>query len=82
MREGEQDFFLGRLSVLRRGLSTELHGIDGNSTAGQNVLGHATQRVTDAHSEHALPEEALRGMKQLEAKVTVEKRQRQAMLWT
>jgi len=52
----------------RRGLGTTLRGITGNSTAGQNVLGHTTTRITEAHYEHALPEEALRGMRLLEAK--------------
>jgi integrase len=52
----------------RRGLGTSLRGITGNSTAGQNVLGHTTTRITEQHYEHALPEEALRGMRLLEAK--------------
>jgi integrase len=52
----------------RRGLGTELRGITGNSTAARDVLGHTTTRVTEQHYEHVLPEEALRGMKQLEAK--------------
>jgi len=54
----------------RRGLGTTLKKITGNSTAGQNMLGHTTQRVTEAHYEHALPEEALRGMRLLEEKVS------------
>jgi integrase len=52
----------------RRGLATELRGITGNSTAGRDVLGHTTTRVTEAHYEHTLPEDALRGMRLLEAK--------------
>jgi integrase len=52
----------------RRGLGTELRALTGDSTAAQNMLGHTTQRITEQHYEHALPEEALRGMKQLEAK--------------
>jgi integrase len=57
----------------RRGLGSELRSITGDSTAGRDVLGHATTRVTEEHYEHRLPEVALRGMKQLEAKVMVEK---------
>jgi integrase len=52
----------------RRGLGTTLRSITGNSTAGRDVLGHTTTRVTEAHYEHTLPEDALRGMKLLEAK--------------
>lgn len=52
----------------RRGLGTALRGITGNSTAGRDVLGHTTTRVTEAHYEHTLPAEALAGMKLLEAK--------------
>lgn len=54
----------------RRGLGTVLRGITGNSTAAKNVLGHSTEMVTQQHYEHVLPEEALRGMKQLEAKAS------------
>jgi hypothetical protein len=32
------------------------------------MLGNTTMRVTEQHYEHALPEEALRGMRLLEAK--------------
>jgi len=53
----------------RRGLGTELRKITGNSNAGQNMLGHSTPQVTQQHYEHAMPEEALRGMKLLEEKV-------------
>ena len=53
----------------RRGLGTELRSITGNSTAGRDVLGHTTTRVTEASYEHTLPEDALRGMKLLEAKL-------------
>lgn len=53
----------------RRGLGTELRRITGNSNAGQNVLGHSTPQVTQQHYEHAMPEEALRGMRLLEEKV-------------
>jgi integrase len=52
----------------RRGLATELRSITGNSTAARDVPGHSTTRVTKQHYEHTLPEDALRGMKQLEAK--------------
>jgi integrase len=52
----------------RRGLGTELRAITGNSTAGRDVLGHATTRVTEEHYEHRLPETALGALKQLEAK--------------
>jgi integrase len=54
----------------RRGLGSELRSITGNSTAARDVLGHTTTRVTEEHYEHVLPKDALRGMKQLEAKVT------------
>jgi integrase len=54
----------------RRGLGTELRSITGNSTAGRDVLGHTTTRVTEQHYEHTLPEDALRGMKLLEAKIS------------
>ena len=53
----------------RRGLGSELRSITGNSTAGRDVLGHTSTRVTEAHYEHTLPADALRGMKQLEEKV-------------
>lgn len=52
----------------RRGLGSELRSITGNSTAGRDVLGHATTRVTEEHYEHVLPADALKGMKLLEAK--------------
>ena len=52
----------------RRGLGSELRGITCNSTGARDVLGYTTTRVTEQHYEHLLPEEALRGMKQLEAK--------------
>lgn len=52
----------------RRGLGTTLRSITGNSTAGRDVLGHTTTRVTEEHYEHTLPEDALRGMRLLEAK--------------
>jgi len=54
----------------RRGLGTTLRAITGDSTAGRDVLGHATTQVTEAHYEHRLPEVALGALKQLEAKVT------------
>lgn len=53
----------------RRGLGTTLRAITGNSNAGKDVLGHSTTQVTEAHYEHAMPAEALHGMKLLEAKV-------------
>ena len=52
----------------RRGLATELRSLTGNSTAGRDALGHSTTRVTEDHYEHRLPEDALRGLKMLEAK--------------
>jgi integrase len=52
----------------RRGLGSELRSLTGNSTAARDVLGHTTTRVTEQHYEHVLPADALRGMKQLEAK--------------
>jgi integrase len=57
----------------RRGLGSELRAITGNSTAGRDVLGHATTQVTEASYEHRLPEVAIGALKQLEAKATVEK---------
>lgn len=56
----------------RRGLGTELRSITGNSTAGRDMLGHTTTRVTEAHYEHTLPEDTLRDMKRLEAKTTAQ----------
>jgi integrase len=50
----------------RRGLGTRLRELTGNSTAGQNMLGHTDEVVTQKHYEKALPEEVLRGMKLLE----------------
>ncbi len=52
----------------RRGLGTTLRSVTGNSTAGRDVLGHATTQVTEGSYEHRLPEDALRGMRLLEAK--------------
>jgi integrase len=52
----------------RRGLGTTLRSLTGNSTAGRDVLGHATTQITEGHYEHRLPEDALRGMKLLETK--------------
>ena len=52
----------------RRGLGTTLRSLTGNSTAARDVLGHTTTRVTEQHYEHTLPEDALRGMRLLEAK--------------
>jgi integrase len=52
----------------RRGLGTELRSLTGNSTAARDMLGHTTTRVTEQHYEHTLPEDALRGMRLLEAK--------------
>lgn len=57
----------------RRGLGTTLRSLTGNSTAARDVLGHSTTRVTECSYEHRLPEDALRGMKQLEAKVGANK---------
>jgi integrase len=57
----------------RRGLGTTLRQLTGNSTAGRDVLGHEDETITKDHYEHALPEEALRGMKLLEAKATTSK---------
>jgi integrase len=55
----------------RRGLGTKLRELTGNSTAGKNMLRHSGEVVTQKHYEKALPEEALRGMKLLEAEVKV-----------
>jgi integrase len=52
----------------RRGLGTELRQITGNSTAGRDVLGHATTQVTETHYEGRSPEVAFGALKQLEAK--------------
>lgn len=52
----------------RRGLGTTLRALTGNSNAGRDVLGHSTTRVTELHYEHAMPEEALKGMRLLEEK--------------
>jgi integrase len=54
----------------RRGLGTTLRSLTGNSTAGRDVLGHTTTRVAEGSYEHRLPEDALRGMKLLEEKVS------------
>jgi len=53
----------------RRGLGTKLRELTGNSTAAKNVLRHSGEVVTQQHYEKALPEEALKGMRLLEAKV-------------
>lgn len=55
----------------RRGLGTKLRELTGNSTAAKNVLRHSGEAVTQKHYEARLPEEALRGMKLLEAKTGV-----------
>jgi integrase len=52
----------------RRGLGTTLRALTGNSNAGRDVLGHGSTQVTEQHYEHAMPEEALKGMRLLEAK--------------
>jgi integrase len=52
----------------RRGLGTTLRSLTGNSTAARDVLGHTTTRVTEGHYEHRLPEDALHGLRLLEAK--------------
>jgi integrase len=54
----------------RRGVGTKLRSLTGNSTAGRDVFGHSTTRVTEEHYEHRLPEDALRGMRLLEAEVS------------
>jgi integrase len=53
----------------RRGLGTELRKLTGNSNAGRDMLGHSDDAVTKAHYEGEMPEEVMRGMKLLEAKV-------------
>jgi integrase len=53
----------------RRGLGTTLKALTGNSNAGRDMLGHSDERTTQAHYEDRMPEEVLRGMKMLEAKV-------------
>lgn len=57
----------------RRGLGSTLRSLTGNSTAGRDMLGHATTQVTEESYEHRLPEDALRGMMLLEAKATTSK---------
>ena len=52
----------------RRGLGTVLRELTGNSSAGRDILGHETDDVTKGHYEMGMPEEALKGMKLLEAK--------------
>lgn len=54
----------------RRGLGTTLRALTGNSNAGRDVLGHTTTQVTEQHYEHAMPEEALKGMRLLEERVS------------
>ncbi len=54
----------------RRGLGTELRALTGNSTAGRDVLGHATTKVTEQHYEGRLPEVAVNGMRLLEERIT------------
>jgi integrase len=54
----------------RRGLGTVLRSLTGNSTAGRDVLGHATTQVTEGSYEHRLPEDALRGMRLLEERAS------------
>jgi integrase len=54
----------------RRGLGTALRKLTGNSNAGRDVLGHSTDQVTQEHYEARMPEEALKGMRLLEAQVT------------
>jgi len=57
------------LHSCRRGLGTTLRALTGNSNAGKDVLGHTTTAITEKHYEHALPAEALAGMKLLEQRV-------------
>jgi integrase len=57
----------------RRGLGTELRALTGDSTAGRDVLGHATTQVTEVHYEHRLPETTMRALKLLEAKIAPSK---------
>lgn len=54
----------------RRGLGTSLRSLTGNSNAGRDILGHSTDQVTQQSYEHAMPEEALKGMRLLEQRVT------------
>jgi integrase len=53
----------------RRGLGTTLRALTGNSNAGMNVLGHEDEATTQGSYEHAMPAEALKGMKLLEKQV-------------
>jgi integrase len=53
----------------RRGLGTALRSLTGNSNAGRDLLGHTDEKITQEHYEAAMPEEVLRGMRLLEAKV-------------
>jgi integrase len=52
----------------RRGLGTTLRALTGNSNAGRDLLGHTTTQTTQKHYESDMPQEALAGMKLLEAK--------------
>jgi integrase len=61
------------LHACRRGLGTELKRRTGNSIAGKEILGHTTTETTEGHYEHAMPAEALIGMKLLEAAVVEKK---------
>jgi integrase len=56
------------LQACRRGLGTTLRVLTGNSNAGRDVLGHTTTQTTEEHYEDRMPEEALKGMRLLEAK--------------
>jgi integrase len=53
----------------RRGLGTKMRELTGNSNAGRDLLGHSTSQITEAHYEAAMPEETLKGMRLLEAKL-------------
>jgi len=52
----------------RRGLGTTLRSLTGNSTAARDVLGYEDETLTKDHYGGKLPEEALKGMRLLEAK--------------
>jgi integrase len=53
----------------RRGFGAVMRQLTGNSKTARDLLGHTTTRVPEQHYEGKVPEEALRGMKLLEAKV-------------
>jgi integrase len=51
----------------RRGIGTKMRELTGNSNAGKELLRHSTTQITEGHYEARMPEEALKGMRLLEA---------------